>query len=238
MGSFDAAAQVPSSPVVLELDDVNFAYGERPALDGVSFAVRRGEAVALVGPNGCGKSTVLRLCVGLDVPDAGTLRVAGERVDAQSMANAGFAKRLRQRVGFVFQDSDVQLFCPTVRDEVAFGPRQMGLSEDEVAQRTNDCLALLGIEELADRAPYQLSGGEKKRVSVACVVSLAPDLLLLDEPTNALDEDGERRVVAFLRAYVAAGHAVLMTTHHRDLVEALGARVVRMDAQHHVVAAD
>ncbi|MDO4538987.1 MAG: ABC transporter ATP-binding protein [Coriobacteriales bacterium] len=225
-----------SAEPLLALEHVSFSYDEHLALDDVSLSVNRGETVALVGPNGCGKSTILRLCVGLDTPTAGELRFCGQRVDQESMANASFAKRLRQRIGFVFQDSDVQLFCPTVRDEISFGPRQMGLPEAEIQARTNDCLNLLGINDLADRAPYQLSGGEKKRVAVACVVSLAPDLLLLDEPTNALDEEGEARVINFLQRYVRAGHSVLFTTHHRDLVSALSARVVRMDAQHHICA--
>jgi cobalt/nickel transport system ATP-binding protein len=170
--------------------------------------------------------------VGLDLPDSGELRAFGELVDHHSMADVAFAKRLRQRVGLVFQSSDAQLFCPSVYDEVAFGPRQMGLAEDEVTQRTNDCLALMGIEALAERTPHQLSGGERKRVAVACVISLAPRVLLIDEPTNELDEDGVKRLIAFLRSHVAAGGAVLLTTHHRDLVAAVATRVVRMDAAH------
>lgn len=228
MAMRDAGAGARAEGALLSLSDVRFSYGDRLVLDGVSLEVRRGEVAALVGPNGCGKSTVLRLCVGLETPDAGELRFDGQLVDRRSMADARFAKRLRQRVGLVFQDSEVQLFCPTVRDEVSFGPRQMGLSKGEVDRRTDDCLGLLGITELADRAPFQLSGGEKKRVAIACVVSLAPDLLLLDEPTNALDEEGAERVVSFLRSYVAAGKSVLMATHHAGLVDALDARTISL----------
>ena len=220
----------------LSLANVRFSYGDHTALEGVSLEVLPGEAVALVGPNGCGKSTALRLCVGLDLPDSGELRAFGELVDRASMGDDRFAKRLRQRVGFVFQDADVQLFCPTVADEVAFGPRQMGLAPDEVERRVRDCLALMGIESLAGRPPYQLSGGERKRVAVACVVSMAPDVLLLDEPTNALDEEGTERLLVFLRSYVAAGHSVVIATHHHEHVDALNARVVRMDASHRTVS--
>ena len=222
--------------VIVSFDSVRFAYGDRLALDGVSFSVCRGEAVALLGPNGCGKSTALRLLSGLDSPMSGTVSFDGERVDASSMANQAFAKRLHQRMGLVFQDADVQLFCPSVSEEVAFGPRQMGLSEDEVDMRVSETLAIFGIGDLADRAPYQLSGGEKKRVALACVVSLAPDVLLLDEPTDGLDEESTAAAVAFLRSFVSAGKSVLVTTHHAGLVDELDARVVRMGRDHRILA--
>lgn len=215
------------SPLV-EFRDVRFAYAGtgRLALDGLSFSVRKGEACALVGPNGCGKSTSLRLLVGLEHPASGEVLFDGEVVDSSSIGNQQFAKRLRQRVGLVFQDPDVQLFCPTVEDEVAFGPRQMGLAKEEVERRVGDCLRMFGLEGLRDRATWRLSGGEKRRCAIACVVSLGPDLLCLDEPSNGLDEKSRRQVVAFLRSFVAAGKTVLVATHDADLVAALGARQI------------
>jgi cobalt/nickel transport system ATP-binding protein len=221
-------------------DHVGFAYADRDgatsvALDDVSFSVAAGECVALVGPNGCGKSTALRLLAGLDEPDAGEVRFDGEAITAARMADQAFAKRLHKRVGLVFQDPDTQLFCPTVRDEVAFGPRQMGMGGDELEGRVADTLALFGIEGLAHRAPYHLSGGEKRKVAMACVVSCAPEVLVCDEPTNALDEDSVAEVTGFLKAFVAAGRTVLLTTHQADVVSALGAREVRMDKSHRVV---
>lgn len=230
------AAMTSAVRPLASLEAVSFSYGDHVALDGVTLSVARGEAVALLGPNGCGKSTALRLLCGLDFASSGVVTFDGDVVDARSMGNQAFAKRLHQRMGLVFQDSDVQLFCPSVAEEVAFGPRQMGLSDDEASRRTADTLALFGIANLADRAPYQLSGGEKKKVALACVVSMAPDLLLLDEPTDGLDEESAAVTVAFLRSFVAAGKSVLVTTHHPDLVEAVGARVVRMDRLHHVAS--
>lgn len=220
---------------LLSFDRVSFDYDGHVALDDVSFGVRRGEAVALVGPNGCGKSTALRLATGLSHPSSGVVAFDGDRIDAQAMSDRRFAKRYHQRVGLVFQNPDVQLFCPTVAEEVAFGPRQMGLSPEEASRRTDETIELFGLEELADRAPFQLSGGERKRVALACVVSMAPELLLLDEPTASLDEDAESEVIEFLRAYVAAGHSVLATTHDRTLVSALSAREVRIDKHHRVM---
>ncbi len=217
------------SPLV-EFCDVRFAYASSRqfALDGVSFAVNEGEACALVGPNGCGKSTALRLLVGLDHPLSGEVRFAGEAIDASALHDVRFSKRLRQRVGLVFQDPDVQLFCPSVAEEVSFGPRQMGLAPEEVQRRTDDCLRLFDLERLRDRAPWRLSGGEKRRCAIACVVSLAPDLLCLDEPTNGLDDESRAGMVAFLRSFVAAGKTVLVATHDLQLVSELGARTISL----------
>lgn len=216
--------------VMISFEDVSFAYAaaSTPALTNVSFEVPAGALCALVGPNGCGKSTVLRLLLGLDHPSSGVVRVDGQVVDAASIADRAFAKRLRQRVGLVFQDPDVQLFCPTVYDEVAFGPRQMGLHDDEVEGRVADSLALFGLEALADRAPWRLSGGEKRRCALACVVSLAPDVLCLDEPTNGLDEKSYAQLVSFLREFAAAGKTVLVATHDLAFVDDLHAHVIKL----------
>ena len=226
--------------VLAELSEVSLSYfdemgNEIPALIDVSFSVRRGEAVALVGPNGCGKSTALRVLCGLTFPDKGEVQFDGATIDATSLAQADFAKRFHQRMGFVFQDADTQLFCPSVWDEVAFGPRQMRLSEDEVTQRCEDALNLFGVRELSRRAPYHLSGGEKRRVALASVVSMAPEMLVLDEPTDGLDNASRDNVVGFLRAFVDAGGAVLVTTHHHDLVEDLHAREVHMGSNHRLL---
>lgn len=211
---------------LVSFEDVCFSYpgATSHALNHVSFTVEEGETCALMGPNGCGKSTALRLLLGLDHPESGVVRFAGQAVDSASMADRGFAKRLRQRVGLVFQDPDVQLFCPTVADEIAFGPRQMGLGDEEVDRRVTDCLALFGLEALADRAPWRLSGGEKRRCALACVVSLGPDLLCLDEPTNGLDERSYDQLVSFLRAFIQAGKTVLVATHDQTFARQLGAR--------------
>lgn len=217
----------PSVPQAGHGDDRCDAPGsERPLIDDLSLSVGRGEAVALLGPNGCGKSTVLRLACGLSHPDSGEVRYDGEVVDATSMADRAFAKRLHRRQGLVFQDPDTQLFCPSVADEVAFGPRQMGLPEGEVALRVDDTLALLGIPHLRHRVPYRLSGGEKRRVALAAVVSMSPESLVLDEPTDALDPEARDVVADFLRAYLGRGGTVLLATHELALARDLGAREV------------
>ena len=156
-------------------------------------------------------------------------------VDAAYLKDSAAAQKFHQRVGFVFQNADAQLFCATVGEEVAFGPAQMGLPADELERRVRDAMGLFQVADLADASPYQLSGGQKKRVALAAVVSMNPDILVLDEPTNGLDEDSCDIVVNFLLAYVAAGKTVLMSTHHQDLMRRLGARAIYIDRYHHVV---
>ena len=226
----DETPVAPDQGVIVRFEGVSFAYAgaAAPALRDVSFEVPRGQATALMGPNGSGKSTALRLLLGLDHPSAGTVRVDGQVVDAALLRDPAAAKRLRQRVGLVFQDPETQLFCPSVEQEIAFGPQQMGLPADEVARRTEDCLALFGLTELRGRAPWRLSGGEKRRCALACVVSLGPELLCLDEPTNGLDEGSYGQLVSFLRAFVASGKTVLVATHDRAFAQALGARELRL----------
>lgn len=234
----DAEAKDPANAYgahLIEFEDVSYAYDDDiVALEHVSFSVDAGEMIALTGPNGCGKSTALRIMNGLAFPAGGTYRFDGTVIDENAMKDALFAKRFHQRLGFVFQNSDTQLFCPSVSEEIAFGPRQMGLSEEQVQHRTDDMLECFGLQHLRDRAPYNLSDGEKHKLAMACIVSMNPDALVLDEPTNHLDEDSQAWTVAFLRSLVEGGKTVLVTTHHRDMIAALGAREIHLDKYHHI----
>lgn len=222
---------------LVELNDIDFAYrgygdGEtHPVLRDFSMTIQRGECVALLGPNGAGKTTIMRIINALEFPSDGEYRLGGTTVTRSMIKskNSLFAKSLHQHVGFVFQNSDTQLFCPSVEEEIAFGPMQMGLPSEEITQRVHDVIALFGLEHLRDRAPYRLSGGEKKRVAIACCMSLNPDLLVLDEPTDGLDERNTDVVVSVLRAFVQAGKTILFSTHHSDIVTQLDARIVRIE---------
>ncbi|MEE0150560.1 MAG: ABC transporter ATP-binding protein [Collinsella sp.] len=233
--SVSGAAGAETTPLI-EFRDVVFSYAGHTVVDGVSLRVNRGELVALLGPNGCGKTTIMRLINGLELADAGAYLFDGRVVDAAYLKDSA-AHKFHQRVGFVFQNADAQLFCATVGEEVAFGPAQMGLPADELERRVCDAMELFQVADLVDASPCQLSGGQKKRVALAAVVSMNPDILVLDEPTNGLDEDSCDIVVNFLLAYVAAGKTVLMSTHHQDLVRRLGARAIYIDRYHHVVEA-
>ena len=208
-----------AEPALIELDDFCFAYEGTPTLRHVTLRIAAGDSVVLMGDNGSGKSTLLKALVGLIHPQQGTYRFDGDLVDEHSMRDQIFSKRLHQRVGFIFQDSDAQLFCPSVEDEIAFGPRQMGLPEDEVAQRVADTCALLDIERLRSRAPYNLSGGEKKRVAIACVLSMNPDVLCLDEPLAGLDARTRAWLLGFLGQLKAAGKTLVIATHDQSLAD-------------------
>lgn len=224
---------------MIEIENVTYTYpdSEFYALRNVSLRIEKGEAVTLLGPNGCGKSTLLKLVNGLIFPGRGTYRFGGEEITRKKMQNPDFAGKLHQKIGFVFQQSDSQLFCPDVYDEIAFGPRQMGLSEEEVGRRVNDCVELLSIGSLIRRSPYHLSGGEKRKVAIACVLSMNPDVLVLDEPMNGLDPRMCRWLTGFLKSLNLAGKTVVLTTHNLDLVEELSERSVLFD-EDHTIAAD
>ena len=153
-------------------------------------------------------------------------------VNEKALKNSQFAKWFHQQMGYVFQNADTQLFCGSVEEEIAFGPVQMGLSEAEIKKRTEDCLHLFGLEKLRDRPPYHLSGGEKRKVSLACILSLNPEVLILDEPLAGLDEKTQDMLVEFLQSFHKAGKTLITITHNRQLAETIGTRFACMNEEH------
>ena len=192
----------------------------------------RGETVVLQGSNGCGKSTLLKLLNGLVYAEEGTYKFDGDVINEKSLKDNVFSKKFHQRVGFIFQNSDVQLFCSNVEEEIGFGPRQMGLSEEEVKQRTDDVIALLDIEHLRERAPYHLSGGEKRKVAIACILSMNPEALVLDEPLAGLDRKTQEWLVGFLLDLKKAGKTLIVSTHNDELAHTLADRLVVIGDDH------
>ena len=214
----EAAAVPAQTPSTFELVDVHYAYRDIPALNGVSLCVPAGQCIALLGANGSGKSTLLRLLAALCYPDRGRLAAFGEALSAERMQQEAFAYAFRRRVGLVFQSPDVQLFNPTVFDELAFGPLQLGWAREEILRCVNATLAEFAITELRHRSPHRLSGGEKKRVALASVLITRPEVLLLDEPTAALDPQSQSEVVRFLAGCRGSGRTVVTATHNLDIV--------------------
>lgn len=204
---------------VFELRDVSFGYNNVAALSGVSLSIQAGMRVAIMGANGSGKSTLLRILDGLYFPSAGEVRFCGAPLTEAALADDGFAFGFRRRVALVFQSPDVQLFNPTVFDEVAFGPLQMRWPKDEIRRRVAETLDLMEISHLRDRSPHRLSGGEKKRVALAAVLVLDPEVLLMDEPTAALDPRSQSQVVDFLVGWGGGAKTVITATHDLDTVE-------------------
>jgi cobalt/nickel transport system ATP-binding protein len=221
---------------MIEINGVHYSYSGRKALNNINLRILRGEAVALMGPNGSGKSTLLKLINGIISPDQGEYRFEGEEITQKMLQNEKLSKLFHKKIGFVFQNSDTQLFCADVYDEIAFGPRQMGLDESEVESRVNDCLSLLNIQEFRNRAPYHLSGGEKRKVALACVLSLNPDVLVLDEPLNGLDPKTQRWLVEFMIQLNKSGKTIITSTHNLDLVQEISRRAVLFDETHTVIA--
>jgi cobalt/nickel transport system ATP-binding protein len=216
------------------LRDVRYSYsGRQVALDGIDLDIYFGERIALLGANGSGKSTLLKLLDGIVAPTGGTLRALGR--DVAAVADGHDAFRFHREVGLVFQDPDIQLFSATVLDDVAFGPLQLGLNEHEIRGRCDAALAQMDIAHLADRAPFELSGGEKKRAAIASVLSLQPRVLLLDEPTAALDPRTKWVLVNLIRR-LGDDHTIVTATHDLDIVPLVANRVVILGENRRVVA--
>ena len=232
------AAAVPPTPAAepaFELHGIRFVYGRRQvALDGIDLRIERGERVALLGANGSGKSTLLKLLDGIVSPSGGTMRALGR--DVSAVADGHDAYRFHREVGLVFQDPDIQLFSATVRDDVAFGPLQLGLPKEQVRAAVDEALAQMEITHLADRAPFELSGGEKQRAAIASVLSLGPEVLLLDEPTAALDPRTKWVLVNLIRKLGEGGKTLVTATHELDIVPIIATRVVVLGEDRRVLA--
>ncbi len=203
---------------LIHLENINFSYSSgQLVLDDVNLTMEEGARIALKGGNGAGKTTLFHIILGLIRPLSGSVTVMG-----RTCVGEEDFKQVRRQVGLVFQDPDDQLFCPTVIEDVAFGPLNMGLKSSEAIERADSTLSSLGISHLRDRVPYRLSGGEKRLVSVATVLSMKPDVLLLDEPTVGLDQWVTERLIRVIRDYPCRG--LLLISHDSRIADALTTR--------------
>ena len=196
---------------MIEVKEVSFSYNgsKKQTLSNMNFKIENEESVGIIGANGAGKSTMLKLLVGLEINYQGNIMINNVKVEKQNL------QEIRQKIGYVFQDSDSQLFMPTVYEDVAFAPRNYGFSKEEVNERTVEALKSIGIEELQDRQIYRLSGGEKKLASIATVLSMKPDILIFDEPTITLDPKNRRRFINVLNSLKGTK---IVTSHDLDLI--------------------
>jgi cobalt/nickel transport system ATP-binding protein len=203
------------STIILEARDIRYRYPRgMEAIRGISFHIRRGEKIALVGPNGAGKSTLLTMFNGMIRPESGIMLFDNQPIqyDAASL------RMLRKRVGFVLQNPDRQIIAPTVYQDVAFGPVNLGYSEPEVRDAVIHALRHVGLEGFERRPPHQLSGGEKKRVAIAGVLAMDPDVLVFDEPTSGLDPSGSEDIMELLDELNHEGKTIIISTHDVELV--------------------
>lgn len=202
----------------LEVKNLRFSYPDgHEAIKDISFTIHHGEAVGIIGANGSGKSTLLMLIMGVLFPDGGEVKVGDVTVTKKTLP------MVRQRLGMVFQDSDDQLFMTTVFDDVAFGPRNFNLDESEVKLRVDEALETVGISHLRDRAPFKLSGGEKRAAAIASILSMKPDVLIMDEPTLGLDPKSRRRLINILKGF---SHTKIITSHDLDMVFETCTRII------------
>lgn len=205
--------------MIFELRGARYSYSQKfPALCGIDLKVERGTKAAVIGANGTGKSTLLSLLDALVFPDEGAVLAFGRELKESDFDSDEFSGVFRRKVGFVFQNPDIQLFCPTVREDILFGPLQLGVSAAEAQKRLERVCADLGLEGLLERSPHQLSIGEKKKVAIASVLAIEPEVLLLDEPTAGLDPQTTRHIIDIILAENEAGRTILTATHDLHIV--------------------
>ncbi|MFA6448091.1 MAG: ABC transporter ATP-binding protein [bacterium] len=221
---------------IFEADLVSYSYaGRYPALLDVSLNIAPGEKVALLGANGSGKSTLLRMLDGLIFADSGSVKFMGRELSEDTLRGAANSF-FRSKVGLLFQNPEIQLFSPTVWDDILFGPAQLGLPRDEAVSRAESALTALRIERLRDRAPHELSLGEKKRAAIACIMALNPDVLLLDEPTSGLDPRSCRDLMDIVIEASEKGKTVVTATHDLHFVSELADRVYVFGEDKRIIA--
>lgn len=220
---------------LLRTENISYSYyGRIAALDRVSLAIGEGELLAVIGSNGSGKSTLLQVMAGLLFPHEGGVFLKGDAVNESRLRDAAFRLRFRNSVGYVFQDSDVQLFCPTVMDELVYGPLQSGVAQKEAIERAHGVMSMLGIEELKDRPSYMMSGGEKKKLAIGSVLTMNPDIILLDEPANGLDPKTQCFLVELFLTLKDAGKTLIIATHDLSLVAEVEADVAVLTEDHRI----
>ncbi len=225
------------SPTIFTVHNVSYSYDEtNPALTSINMKVFCGETLVLLGSNGSGKSTLLKLLDGLYYASSGSILFEGQELTERKFKDMTFNYNFRRRVGFVFQESDSQLFLPSVEDELAFAPLQMEISENEVLARVENAIQELKIDSLRKRAPHQLSGGEKKKVALASIFTLQPEIWLLDEPTAGLDPRSTAWLTNFIHLLKQTEKTVVLATHDLSLTRELADRVYLMNETHTIMA--
>jgi len=203
---------------IVQAEDLHYTYPDgKVALQGLSFLITHGESVAIIGANGAGKSTLLMHLNGVILPQKGMVRIGEMPVTRETLPN------IRRTVGTVFQDSDDQLFMPTVFDDVAFGPLNLGFPKEEVEKKVRETLEKVGALHLINRATHRLSGGEKRSVAIATVLAMAPDILVMDEPTSNLDPKSRRNLIELLKSFT---HTKIIATHDLDMAMDLCTRTI------------
>jgi cobalt/nickel transport system ATP-binding protein len=222
-------------PDIFELKNIGFSYTKaHTALNDINLSVKEGEILSIIGSNGSGKSTLLHLMCGLAFPSCGSISYKGKEFNEKSFKDLSFNRTFRSAIGYVFQDSDAQLFCPTVFDELIFGPLQLGLSKEQALERAESISQMLNIQGLRNRPPYMLSGGEKKRVAIGAILTTNPEILIFDEPMSGLDPKTRSFIIEMIFQLNQAGKTIIIATHHLELVNHFQSRTVVLSEKHNI----
>lgn len=201
--------------IQLSTENLSFTYPDgTQALKNINIEIEKGEKVAIIGPNGAGKSTLFSHFNGLTEPTSGCVKIEGKPISFEKDE----LLKVRQKVGIVFQDPNDQLFAPTVKEDIAFGPMNLGLSYDEVEKRVEDALKMVGMENYEDKTPHHLSGGQQKRIAIAGIIAMKPELMILDEPTAGLDPDGVKKVLNIMNQLNEEGMTLIISSHDIDMI--------------------
>lgn len=201
--------------IQLSTENLSFTYPDgTQALKNINIEIEKGEKVAIIGPNGAGKSTLFSHFNGLTEPTSGCVKIEGKPISFEKDE----LLKVRQKVGIVFQDPNDQLFAPTVKEDIAFGPMNLGLSYDEVEKRVEDALKMVGMENYEDKTPHHLSGGQQKRIAIAGIIAMKPELMILDEPTAGLDPDGVEKVLNIMNQLNEEGMTLIISSHDIDII--------------------
>lgn len=201
--------------IQLSTENLSFTYPDgTQALKNINIEIEKGEKVAIIGPNGAGKSTLFSHFNGLTEPTSGCVKIEGKSISFEKDE----LLKVRQKVGIVFQNPNDQLFAPTVKEDIAFGPMNLGLSYDEVEKRVEDALKMVGMENYEDKTPHHLSGGQQKRIAIAGIIAMKPELMILDEPTAGLDPDGVEKVLNIMNQLNEEGMTLIISSHDIDMI--------------------
>ncbi len=222
-------------PGLFELKNIGYSYiNGQPALSDINLVVNEGEIVSVIGSNGSGKSTLLNILCGLAFPNKGTISFKGEIFNEKSFKNDQFSRKFRSSIAYVFQNSDAQLFCPTVFDELIFGPLQLEIPRENAFHRAEEVMQMLNITDLKDRPVYMLSSGEKKRVAIGAVLTSNPEVLIIDEPMSGLDPKTRSFLIELIFTLNKVGKTIIIATHHLELVDHLQSGVVVLSEKHNI----
>lgn len=221
---------------IFELKDLYFSYlGKIPALCGIDINIKQGEKISVIGANGTGKSTLLHVLDGLIFPQRGSIKAFGEDLTENAFCDEKFSINFRSKVGLVFQNPDIQLFCPTVKEDICFGPLQLGIGIQETKRRLDRLVEILAIKHLLDRPPHQLSVGEKRKVAIASTLAIEPEVIILDEPTAGLDPMTTRHIIDFLLEANLSGKTLISSTHDLHIIEEISDKIYVFGPQNKII---